>query len=361
MPDERDELRYLSPREAESSRSLDETDCKAESTPEVAQTREHVADVAAKRSTEETTRTQRARERARQTKDKAKEKAKQTVRDRTPEKLKNPTDLQVRFRTGLVYFILSVVMVLINNVTTMIYLAVLAAICAGEFYYMMRSDAKLPNETIGIVGAVAYPVSAWWLGLDGALIVSVALMLALLVWFVFWFRARIPDVGVSFFGAAYTGLLLCGFMITRQALPEPWGGLLVLCIFISVWLNDVMAYFVGSRFGRHRLAPRISPKKSWEGFFGGIFGSAIAWISISFIPGVTLSIPLALVFGCVCGCMSVIGDLAESRIKRGVGVKDSGTIMPGHGGLLDRCDSLFLASVTSSMLLMGAGCIPPMW
>ena len=79
---------------------------------------------------------------------------------------------------------------------------------------------------------------------------------------------------------------------------------------------------------------------------------------MSFIPALQMSIPLALLFGLLCGLMEVLGDLAESRIKRNSGFKDSGTIMPGHGGLLDRCDSLFLASVTASFLMVGGGVIP---
>ena len=114
-------------------------------------------------------------------------------------------------------------------------------------------------------------------GLIGAMLVSLGLLLALLVWYVFWLRARIPDVGVSFFGAAYTGLLLCGLIVIRVSLPEPWGGIVVLLLFLSVWANDAFAYLVGSKIGRHKLAPRTSPKKSWEGFFAGLVGSVLFW------------------------------------------------------------------------------------
>ena len=187
---------------------------------------------------------------------------------------------------------------------------------------------------------------------------SLALLLALIVWYVFWMRARVPDVGVSFFGAAYCGMLLSGIIVVRTALPEPWGGVLVLGIFLSVWANDSFAYLVGSKFGKHKLAPRTSPKKSWEGFFAGLAGSAVFWCLMTLVPGVTMSIPQAILFGLASGLMGVLGDLAESRIKRNSGFKDSGTIMPGHGGLLDRCDSLFLVAVTSAILLVGGGCIP---
>ena len=106
------------------------------------------------------------------------------------------------------------------------------------------------------------------------------------------------------------------------------------------------------------MAPRVSPKKSWEGFFAGIVGSMVIWGLFTLIPGLSLNLPEALGFGLICGLMGVLGDLAESRIKRNSGFKDSGTIMPGHGGLLDRCDSLFLVAASSAILLVISGAIP---
>lgn len=287
-----------------------------------------------------------------------KEAAKDFVYEKTPEKLKHASDIQVRFRTGVVYVGLTVVCALLGMVPTVVMLCAVAGICAGEFFYMLRSDAKLPNELLGIVAAIAYPISVWQLGLTGALLVTGALLIALLIWYVFWMRARVGDVGVSFFGAAYTGLLLSGLVLVRMGVPGFWGGVLVVGIFCSVWANDSFAYLVGSKLGKHKMAPRISPKKSWEGFFGGLVGSVIIWCVITLIPGVSMNIPQAVVFGVVCGLFGVLGDLAESRIKRNSGVKDSGTIMPGHGGLLDRCDSLFLVSAVASVLLVYGGCIP---
>lgn len=285
-------------------------------------------------------------------------KLKKLAHNKIPKKLKNPTDLQVRFRTGVVYIAMSVFCILVSEWTTLILVVATAGITAGEFYYMLRSDAKLPNEMLGIIAAMLYPISVFFLGTNGTLYVSLALLLTLIAWYVFWMRARVSDVGISFFGAAYCGMLLSGIIVVRTALPDPWGALLVFGIFASVWANDSIAYLVGSRFGKHKLAPRTSPKKSWEGFLAGLVASMLFWWGMSFIPGVTMSTLQALAFGLISGLMGVLGDLAESRIKRNSGFKDSGIIMPGHGGLLDRCDSLFLVSVTSAILLVGGGCIP---
>ncbi len=278
--------------------------------------------------------------------------------EKTPDRFKNASSLQVRMRTGAIYISATAICVLVNDLTTVAMLALTAAICAGEFYFIIRRDAKLPNEAIGIVAAVCYPFAMWFWGLKGCAVVTLALLLVLLVWYTYWMRARIADVSITLFGAMYTGLMISGFIVIRQALPEPWGGVLVLLLFLSVWGNDAFAYLIGSKFGKHKLAPRTSPKKSWEGFIAGLIFSMLMWVAISYVPGVVMPIWMALVFGLVCGGMEVLGDLVESRIKRNVGVKDSGTIMPGHGGLLDRCDSTFLAAVTAAILLTVGGCLP---
>ena len=276
---------------------------------------------------------------------------------KTPERFKNASDLQIRLRTGTIYIVITLAGIIAGGWGLVLMLSITAGICAGEFYFMLRKDSKLPNEVVGIVGAVAFPPAAHLWGLAGCMMVSLLLLLALLVWYVFWLRARIADVGVSFFGAHYTGLLLSSFVLIDRAVEWPYSSIILLIVFASVWLNDGMAYLVGSKIGKHKLAPKISPNKSWEGFVAGIVASMVVWCAMVLVPGVDISVPLALLFGMICGLMSVLGDLAESRIKRNTGVKDSGTIMPGHGGLLDRTDSMFIAAAVSFVLLTFGGCV----
>ena len=301
-----------------------------------------------------TTRTGRPKPQSGQKAQRVKEKA----YEKTPERFKNASSFQVRLRTGIVYITLNIACILISDVTTMIILAATAAVCAGEFYYMLRSDAKMPNEIIGIIAAAAYPVLAYFFSFTGLLYVTIALTLAVTIWYVYWLRARIADVGVCMFGAIYTGMQLSGLLLIRMSVGGLWGGVLVLIIFASIWFNDAGAYIFGSEFGKHKLAPRTSPNKSWEGFIAGLVVSMAFWCLLLVVPGVNISVWQCLLFGLICGLTSVLGDLCESRIKRSVGFKDSGTIMPGHGGLFDRCDSLMPTSVTSAILLFSSGCIP---
>ena len=291
------------------------------------------------------------------------QRVKEKAYEKTPERFKNASSFQVRLRTGIVYISLNIACILASDITTMIILAATAALCAGEFYYMLRSDAKMPNEAIGVVAAAAFPVAAYFLGVKGILLVMLALLLAVTFWYVYWLRARMADVGVCVFGACYTGMQLSGLLFIRMSyngmdVPNIWGGVLVLVIFASIWFNDAGAYVFGSKFGKHKLAPRTSPNKSWEGFIAGLIVSMGFWCILLVVPGVHIEVWQCLLFGLVCGLTSVMGDLCESRIKRSVGFKDSGTIMPGHGGLFDRCDSLMPTAAAAAILLFGFGCLP---
>lgn len=145
-----------------------------------------------------------------------------------------------------------------------------------------------------------------------------------------------------------------GIMSMFYTFPD--GKFLLLAMFIMIWLNDTGAFCVGSLFGKHRLFPRISPKKSWEGFAGGvIFAIASAFMFKYAFPQYFESVSLAGLcgLGAVVGAFATWGDLVESLIKRTLGVKDSGTILPGHGGILDRIDSLLLV-VPASVLYLTA-------
>ena len=115
---------------------------------------------------------------------------------------------------------------------------------------------------------------------------------------------------------------------------------LALAVVLGVWANDSLAYLIGSTLGRHKMMPRISPKKSWEGFVAGALGTIVVWVGLAvFFPRSACRWPLGIATGVVVGASVVIGDLFESRMKREAGVKDSGNALPGHGGFLDRLDS----------------------
>ena len=233
-------------------------------------------------------------------------------------------------------------------------IGVFAAFAASEFYALSRREARLPNDTFGVVAAAAMPVFAALWGMAGLTAVLTALIAGSLVWHVTFVRVRTADTALTVFGAVYTGFLLAYLVLILRVFSS--GMILAFAVVFSVWANDSLAYLVGSTFGRHKMAPRISPKKSWEGFVAGLAGSVAVWVALSLVfPWAGVGVPLAVSIGMVVGFAVLVGDLFESRMKREAGVKDSGSLLPGHGGFLDRLDSLILVCLVAYWLLWWGG------
>lgn len=258
--------------------------------------------------------------------------------------------LLVRTGFGLIYAALFIGCLLLGTMPTAIFVAAMSWLCCFEFYRMMRLDGKVPNELLGLAAAFLFPLSAlvdplWLTALIFILVLSMGL------WYVYSPRTRIADVAVTAFGPIYTGFMMSAIVLTRDALPGFEGALLSIGVCASLWVSDSCAYLVGSRIGKHKMVPKISPNKSWEGFVGGLFGSAIIWLILWATGLYDLELWFAIVTALIVSVLGVFGDLIESRIKRGVGVKDSGNLIPGHGGMLDRSDSLIFGCITAYLLL----------
>ncbi|MCP3982368.1 MAG: phosphatidate cytidylyltransferase [bacterium] len=146
----------------------------------------------------------------------------------------------------------------------------------------------------------------------------------------------------TLFPVLYVGLMLT-YLLALRRVPGEHGEDLVLLLFVCVIFADSGAFYVGSTFGKHRMAPRLSPKKSWEGFAGGLVASMLAGLVAHLWFFQSLPLAHALVLGVVLGLAGILGDLAESMVKRAGGVKDSSGLVPGHGGVLDRLDSVLFA------------------
>ena len=148
------------------------------------------------------------------------------------------------------------------------------------------------------------------------------------------------DISVTVLTPLYTGWLLAHLVSLREL---PQGFHFVLLVLVATWSTDTFAYFVGITIGKHRLAPVLSPKKSVEGSIGGVIGSVVASVIIGYLDS-HMPITNYIIIGLLVGIVGQVGDLAESALKRMAGVKDAGTFIPGHGGILDRFDSMFLTA-----------------
>jgi phosphatidate cytidylyltransferase len=219
-----------------------------------------------------------------------------------------------------------------------------------EFFSMTKAMELKADAGVGYIGAglitFAFAVDAPTNAQDLLLLLLAGFMIALLVSQTFRFQKdftkMLAGAGVTLVGVFYLAFL-GGFLIATRVGFENSPGLstkLLLFFFIIIFGSDAGAYFAGRALGKHKLIPKISPGKTWEGLIGGIVAAAgaAAICTATFFPELPFkfSLPLAAVMAIV----GVLGDLAESALKRGAGIKDAAAILPGHGGLLDRLDSL---------------------
>ncbi|MDP2181812.1 MAG: phosphatidate cytidylyltransferase [Actinomycetota bacterium] len=232
--------------------------------------------------------------------------------------------------------------------------SLVAMLGVGEFYSITRREHRLPNEVFGVLASGTMPIAAALWGRLGLMSVVTGLLVLALLWHIAFRQVRTADTATTVFGAVYVGFLLSHFVLIRQL---DSGTELALATIVSVWANDVFAYLVGSTVGRHKMAPRISPNKSWEGFLAGTSFTVLVWIGVFYLIDSPVSLGTHVLVGIAVSLAAVIGDLAESRLKREAGIKDSGRLLPGHGGFLDRFDSLILVSVVAYYLLVFGGAV----
>lgn len=240
----------------------------------------------------------------------------------------------------------------VGGVAFDIMVTVLAVLMAIEWDGLMNAGSEAPKDGKVLragfgLAATAALVTAWTgfsyqhFGVGPDLSVIAAILLAgIVICQAEQIVRRRPRVWLRTIGVIYIGVPSVAFMALRH---EPDGGLWILWLFIAVWATDIGAYAVGRKIGGPKLAPRISPNKTWSGAIGGVTAAVILSAPLSMIMDdfdFTLAIPAAIAVSVVSQC----GDLAESAVKRHLHVKDSGTIIPGHGGLFDRLDGLLAAA-----------------
>jgi phosphatidate cytidylyltransferase len=265
--------------------------------------------------------------------------------------------LRLRFLSAFVGVPVLLALAVLGGWPYVIVVAGAAAVGMFEISAMLVGAGFRPLMPFGMALAVSIVLDA--LASDAR--VMPAIMIVSAVASLFWTMRRadtdgaLADWALSIAPAIYVGGTLHYFIPLRM-MPDGNGLFWVLTVLICTWANDITAFFVGRRWGKARLAPRISPGKSVEGAAGGVLASAIVAVilgplltAILTATGLSTILSPSLVrlagLGVVIGAFGVIGDLMESFIKRQCGAKDSGDLIPGHGGILDRIDSILLAVV----------------
>lgn len=220
-------------------------------------------------------------------------------------------------------------------------------LAGAEFFAAMRRGGHHPASLLGIMATVALPLAAYWKGEPTIPIVLFLTVAATFCWFLFAEpdAPTVDGIGATIAGVAYVGFL-GSFAALLLRMPNRWGVAVLGATVVCVVANDVAALFVGSS-GTAKLAPSVSPNKTWEGLIGGVFCSLVAGALIGGFALTNIS-PFenwkqGVALGAVVAIASSVGDLVESKVKRDLGIKDMGSLLPGHGGLVDRFDGLLFS------------------
>lgn len=231
----------------------------------------------------------------------------------------------------------------------MILVFLMAFIGLFEFYRGVKAYNRQPMWLAG------FPVLIWALTFDstafGNALVVAALLLSVILLVILYPRYHIIDLALSWFGALYVGILM-GYIWKLSTLPHHFW--VILFALLLTWASDSGAYFAGKFYGKHKMAPELSPNKTWEGFIGGFLATILVSLAGFWImPGYSFYQYAGL--GIAVGVIAPVGDLFASGIKRGFNIKDFGQLIPGHGGVLDRLDSFMCVAPLVYLLIVGWG------
>ncbi len=251
-----------------------------------------------------------------------------------------------RIITAVLGIPLVIIVLLLGSTWLRLAVAVISCIALYEIYHVMRENYK-PIKWLGYSIIGIYYLLFEWIKSDFLIFMGLIVILLLTVMVIKYPKYSIVDVALTLFPVLYTGLLFSFIVLIRDI---EHGMFWVWLIPISSWGSDTFAYFTGITIGKHRLAPHLSPKKTIEGSIGGVLGAGVIGYIYTMLytsysaPELRKYMVLVLIAVMLSAVLSQIGDLAASAIKRYFKEKDFGYLLPGHGGILDRFDSLLFVA-----------------
>ena len=237
--------------------------------------------------------------------------------------------------------------------------ALVLALAGAEFAGMYEREGQRPSRFLILTGVVVIVGLRQLAGFEYAPVLLTFVLLGTMAWHLLDFERGAGRSGTDF-GLTVVGMLYLGwlgaFLVSLRKLPDGvWWVLLTLG---AIWFADGTAYLGGSRYGQRRMTPRLSPKKTWEGYLTGVVAGTAVAVGLAALfaglagPQTTIDVDTGLAIGVVVSCLAPLGDLGASMIKRELKVKDTGTLFPGHGGAFDRLDTWLWAAALAYYVVL---------
>lgn len=259
------------------------------------------------------------------------------------------SNLGTRVLVALFGIPLIIVVSIVGKSLFLLFALVIGVVSYIEFTKMIKKKRHMNNNIIAVPAIIAIILNAYFRFTDFHILILIIVPVLLLTEMMRNKESAVSNLGSTLIGIFYIGFFTSSLVALREHYDTSFflydqGGYLIISIFASIWICDSAAYFVGSAIGTHKILPRVSPQKSWEGAIAGFVFSIAAMIAAKFLVMDFLLINDAVAIGFIIGTFGQAGDFVESMLKRDVNVKDSSSIIPGHGGIFDRFDSLLFTA-----------------
>lgn len=253
---------------------------------------------------------------------------------------------KTRLISGIVLVLAALVLIITGGDVLLVSTLIISYIGMYELYRIFQVEKELPG-ILGYLAATGYYVNLRFQVIPDMMMLILGLLLLLMFVYVFTYpKYKTEQIMAAFFGVFYVAVMLS--FIYQIRMTET-GAYTVWLVFLCSWGCDTCAYCVGVLFGKHKMSPKLSPKKSVEGAIGGVVGAALLTVIYGMIFKDAMEMNLTHIWilaaiSAVGALISMVGDLTASAIKRNYGIKDYGTLIPGHGGIMDRFDSVIVTA-----------------
>lgn len=245
--------------------------------------------------------------------------------------------LAIPFLLGISYY---------GKIPFLMFTLLIGLVSFYEFSNMIKKKSIYTCNLIGFISVAIIILNSYFMLVQTKIIVLSILPLLLIVELFRNKDSAISNISATLLGIVYLGVFSSTLIGIREFYSNNYvyGGYIIIAVFITLWMTDSAAYFIGTAIGKHKLFPRVSPNKSWEGAIAGFIFALISLVASKLIYLDFLSWTDIIAFSVIIGIFGQVGDLIESLIKRDSGVKDSSNLIPGHGGIFDRFDSLLFSA-----------------